>query len=89
MRAGEAAIEHAKKACELTEWKEGELRRHARGGLIPSEAGDFELALMWQEEAVALASSGEATRRLYRPRGAISSRQAVPGRAEVIGLSVR
>jgi tetratricopeptide (TPR) repeat protein len=52
VRDGELAVEHAIKACDLTDWKNFAYVDTAAAAY--AESGDFELAVKWQEEAIQL-----------------------------------
>ena len=86
VRSGEPAVEHAKKACELTEWKEG--------GYIDTlaaayaEAGDFLSAIRYEEKAINMAlSDTERQSGQRQPPDTFSGPQAVSGQAaEVSGV---
>ena len=57
IRNGARALEHARKACELTDWK----KAHCLDALAAAhaESGRFDEAVQWAERAVELAREGE------------------------------
>lgn len=52
VRDGKLAVEHATKACDLTDWNNFAYVDTAAAAY--AESGDFELAVKWQEEAIQL-----------------------------------
>ncbi len=53
LRNGEQAVEHAKQACELTEWKDYSVISTLAAAF--AESGDFESAIMRHQEAIDMA----------------------------------
>jgi tetratricopeptide (TPR) repeat protein len=56
-RGGARAIEQAKKACELTEWKDPSCLSALAAAY--AEQGEFQEAIRWQEKAIALATESD------------------------------
>ncbi|HRX82234.1 MAG TPA: hypothetical protein P5307_24375 [Pirellulaceae bacterium] len=79
VRNGEIAIEHATKACDLTDW-----RNFAYVDTVAAsyaEAGDFESAVKWQEEAIELADAAylrDFQKRLRLFKAGKAYREGVP-----------
>lgn len=79
VRDGELAVEHATQACELTSWS-----NYAYVDTVAAayaEAGDFESAVKWQEEAIRLGSGAltpDFQRRLKLFKAGKPYREGVP-----------
>jgi serine/threonine protein kinase/tetratricopeptide (TPR) repeat protein len=58
IRDGKKALEHARRACELTSWKEAEYLDTLAA--CYAESGDFAEAIRWSEKAIELAADAEA-----------------------------
>ena len=79
VRDGELAIEHATEACELTAWNNFAYVDTLAAAY--AESGDFESAVKWQEEAIALAPDGyhsEFRKRLRLFKAGKAYREGVP-----------
>ena len=63
LRDGTKAIESATRACELTQWKAA----HPIAALAAAyaETGDFNKAVKWQQQAIALSPGNDAASRTY------------------------
>ncbi len=89
VRDGEAAVEHANKACELTAW-----RNYAYVDTLAAayaESGDFESAVEWQEKAIQLADGGylrDFHKRLRLFKAGKAYREGVPPYEEMIDETV-
>jgi hypothetical protein len=79
VRDGELAVEHATTACELTEWSNFAFVDTLAAAY--AEAGDFESAVQWQEEAISLgggAYSQDFQKRLRLFKAGKPYREGVP-----------
>jgi tetratricopeptide (TPR) repeat protein len=79
VRNGELAVEHATKACDLTDWSNFAYVDTAAAA--HAEAGDFEAAVKWQEEAIRLgggAYSQDFQKRLRLFKAGKPYREGVP-----------
>jgi tetratricopeptide (TPR) repeat protein len=65
-RDGKRAVDYAKTACELTDWKHANALDTYAAAL--AESGDFKEAVRWQEEAVRRCLSRDATYRKMQER---------------------
>ncbi len=89
VRDGEAAVEHANKACELTAW-----RNFAYVDTLAAahaESGDFESAVEWQEKAIQLADNAylrDFQRRLRLFKAGKAYREGVPPYEEMTDETV-
>ena len=85
VRDGELAVEHAIKACDLTDWKNFAYVDTAAAAY--AESGDFELAVKWQEEAIQLGGgeySQDFQKRLRLFKAGKPYREGVPPFKEMI-----
>jgi tetratricopeptide (TPR) repeat protein len=85
VRNGELAVEHATKACDLTNWSNFAYVDTAAAAY--AEAGDFESAVKWQEEAVRLCDDAykpEFQKRLRLFKAGKAYREGVPPYKEMI-----
>ena len=57
LRNGQQAVEHATRACELTQWKESRSLRML--AVAHAEAGRFDEAIRWAQEALRLTPEAE------------------------------
>ncbi len=92
-RDGKAAVAAATRACELTSWNQPVYLDTL--AVACAEAGDFEAAVKWQQEAIDLLADDRQkddyrTRlRLYRDRRPYHEAAAAPSSADSEGLGIR
>ena len=85
VRDGELAVEHATKACELTSWRNAYYVDTLAAAY--AEAGDFESAVKWQEDAIRLGGgtySEDFRKRLRLFQAGKAYREGVPPYKETV-----
>jgi tetratricopeptide (TPR) repeat protein len=80
LRNGPRAVEFAKKACELTEWKNGSTIQSLAAAY--AQTGDFAAAVQWQTKAIELAGSEDADEKTELDRVLKLYQQNQPYRAQ-------